>query len=341
MGYLNEFPHFESNKLNLDWLLEQYSTFNDRLKEITDAFDAAVNQFEKDLDDYETSINDAIVSFENTVNGIIRDFKTETNGEIATFEATVAREIQQLTTNMIEYVGEHMEEWQAENVYKAFVIDNNNWTTASNEDITAPDTFANVRALVGNPNYKFVLEYAVEGVMTHLCDLTCVEESSSLIVFVGHFYNYQVRITYNDSNVVNLYEVQPTTFLTKNTYNAAAATYEDFDSDGVLTNDSGYTLPKGTWLVIGNIDLLAATDFEGDFIFSLDKESNITEIVPVKIEGFIEGTGHESKKSSFCGVYSSTGTNNIKLKCKLLMNEDAPTSISFATLITKMEFIKI
>lgn len=117
MGYLNEFPHFESNKLNLDWLLEQYSTFNDRLQEITDAFNAAVNQFESDLEDYETSINDAVASFENTVNGIISDFKTETNGEIATFEATVEREIQQLTTNMVTYVEEHMDEWQAEATY--------------------------------------------------------------------------------------------------------------------------------------------------------------------------------------------------------------------------------
>ena len=341
MGFLNEFPHFESNKLNLDWLLQQYSTFNDRLKEITDAFDAAVNQFEKDLEDYETSINDAVASFENTVNGIIRDFKTETNGEIATFEATVQREIEQLTTNMIAYVGEHMSEWQAENIYKAFVINNNNWTTASAEDITAPDTFANVRALVGNPNYKFVLEYAVEGVMTHLCELTCIEESSSLIVFVGNFYNYQVRITYNDSNVVNLYEVQPTTFLTKNTYTAGAAVYTDFDNDGVLNNDNGYTLPKGTWLIVGNMDLLAATDYVGTFDFALSIESNITEVVPIKIVGNIPGSGYESKKMNFCGIYSSTGTNNIKLRCKLLMGSDAPSQISFGALNIKMEFIKV
>ena len=339
MGYLNEFPHFESNKLNLDWLLKQYSTFNDRLQEITDAFDAAVNQFEKDLEDYETSINDAIASFENTVNGIIRDFKTETNGEIATFEATVEREIEQLTTNMIEYVGEHMSEWQAENIYKAFVIDNNNWTTASTEDITAPDTFANVRALVGNPNYKFVLEYAVEGVMTHLCELTCIEESSSLIVFVGHFYNYQVRITYNDSNVVNLYEVQPTTFLTKNNYTGLALSASDFDSDGVLNNDTGYTLPKGTWLIIGHVNILAATDYSASFENSLDIESNITTIIEATTRGQL--TANEDSEFTFAGVYSSTGTNNIKIKPKLLFSDAAPTAVNFGSYTINLEFVKI
>ena len=337
MAYLNEFPHMEANKLNLDWLLEQYSTFNKRIKEIQDHFDevaaemaSEVNQLEQDFDEFKQTVN-------TNFNNLSHDIEVQVNAAIA----DIQRQIDTISNNMAAYIEAHMEEWQAEAIYKAFIITNINWTTASSEDITAPDPFANVRALVGNPDYKFVLKYAVEGVMTHLCELTCVEESSSLIVFVGHFYNYQVRITYNDSDVVNLYEVQPTTFLTKNTYNAGAATYEDFDSDGILTNDSGYTVPKGTWLVIGNIDLLAATDYEGDYRFSLDKESNITEIVPVKIEGFIEGTGHESKKSSFCGVYSSTGTNNIKLKCKLLMNEDAPTSLSFAALITKMQFIKI
>lgn len=337
MAYLNEFPHMEANKLNLDWLLEQYSTFNKRIKEIQDHFDEVaaemageVNQLEQDFDEFKQTVN---TNFSN----LSHDIEVQVNAAIA----DIQRQIDTISNNMAAYIEAHMEEWQAEAIYKAFIIDNNNWTTASAEDITAPDTFENVRALVGNPNYKFVLKYAVEGVMSHLCELTCVEESSSLIVFVGHFYNYQVRITLNDSDIVNLYEVQPTTFLTKNNYNASAATYEDFDSDGVLTNDSGYTLPKGTWLVVGNMDLLAAASFEGNYAFSLDKESNITEIVPVKIRGNIEGTGTEEKKMNFCGVYSSTGTNNIKLRCKLLMDDDAPASTNFATLVTKMEFIKI
>lgn len=340
MGYLNEFPHFESNKLNLDWLLEQYSTFNDRLQEITDAFNEAVNQFESDLENYETSINNAVASFENTVNGIIRDFKTETNGEIATFEATVEREIEQLTTNMITYVGEHMEEWQAENIYKDFVIDNNNWTTATTEDITAPDTFTNLRALVGNPNYKFVLKYAVEGVMTHLCELNCIEESSSLIVFVGHFYDYQIRLTYNSSDVVNLYEVKPTTFLTKNSYTGLAVDATDFDANGVLKNDSGYTLNKGTWLVIGHAYILPIGGSTVTFQNELDVESNITEIIKATTRGEIEA-GTTQSEFTFAGVYSSTGTNNIKIRPKLLIEDMAPAVGNFASYTINLEFIKI
>jgi len=339
MGYLNEFPHFESNKLNLDWLLEQYSTFNDRLEEITNAFNEAVNQFESDLENYETSINNAVASFENTVNGIIRDFKTETNGEIATFEATVEREIEQLTTNMITYVGEHMEEWQAENIYKDFVIDNNNWTTATTEDITAPDTFNNLRALVGNPNYKFTLKYAVEGVMTHLCELNCIEESSSLIVFVGHFYDYQIRLTYNSSNVVNLYEVKPTTFLTKNSYTGGATVISDFDSNGVLINDNGYNLPKGTWLVIGHAEILGAEGYEGKFEHTLDVESNITTIIEATTQSKL--ILNITNEFSFAGVYSSTGTNNIKIRPKLLIDSDAPALGKFAYYTINLEFIKI
>ena len=42
MAYLNEFPKWDSNGRNLDWLLEQYSTFEKRLQEIRDAFNDAV-----------------------------------------------------------------------------------------------------------------------------------------------------------------------------------------------------------------------------------------------------------------------------------------------------------
>ena len=52
MAYLNEFPHVEANKLNLDWLLEQYSTFDKRLQELHDHFDEAVATFETELESF-------------------------------------------------------------------------------------------------------------------------------------------------------------------------------------------------------------------------------------------------------------------------------------------------
>lgn len=113
MAYLNEFPHFESSKLNLDWLLEQYSTFNERIEEIKTAFNEAVEQFETDLQDFETDVNTAISNFETSVIGIISNFKTETNEEISEFETSVTNEINSLTNNMVEYIQEHMDEWQS------------------------------------------------------------------------------------------------------------------------------------------------------------------------------------------------------------------------------------
>ena len=138
MAYNNEFPHFEANKLNLNWLLEQYSTFNDRIQEIMTAFNTAVEQFESDLQDFETDVNTAISNFETNVNNIISEFQTtindeisefqtSTNDEISEFETTVTNEINSLTTNMITYVSEHMDEWQAEASYS------NNTLKLSNE----------------------------------------------------------------------------------------------------------------------------------------------------------------------------------------------------------------
>lgn len=143
MAYNNEFPHFEANKCNLDWILEQYSTFNSRIQDIMTAFNTAVEQFENDLQSFETDVNTAISNFETNVNNIISefqttindemsDFQTATNDEISEFETTVTNEINSLTTNMITYVSEHMVEWQAEASY------DNNTLKLSNE--TSPGT---------------------------------------------------------------------------------------------------------------------------------------------------------------------------------------------------------
>ena len=53
MAYLNEFPKWDSNGRNLDWLLEQYSTFEKRLQEIRDEFTETVTRLEGDIDNLE------------------------------------------------------------------------------------------------------------------------------------------------------------------------------------------------------------------------------------------------------------------------------------------------
>ena len=335
MAYNSEFPHFEANKFNLDWILEQYSTFNRRIQEIQDHFDEVAEEMAGEIDQLEQDFD----TFKQTVNDNFSDLSHDIEVQVNAAIDDIQRQIDIISDNMADYIAEHMDEWQAEAIYKAFVIDTNNWSTASTENITAPDTFANMRALIGNPNYKFILEYAVEGVMTHLCELTCVEESSTLISFVGNFYDYQVMITVNEHSIVNFYEVKPTTFLTKNSYTGLAASASDFDSDGVLTNDNGYTLPKGTWLIIGHAFVLAAMGFSSSFETGLDTESNIATIIKATTKGQL--TANTNSEFTFAGVYSSTGTNNIKIRPKLLLSDAAPTASNFGSYTVNLEFIKI
>lgn len=97
MAYLNEFPSLKPNELNLNWLLEQYATFNERIQEILNHFDETVAEIRQDL-----------ATFENDINTQFDGFKTEVRQDIATIENA----IDQVSDNVSEYVSEHMEEWQ-------------------------------------------------------------------------------------------------------------------------------------------------------------------------------------------------------------------------------------
>lgn len=129
MAYLNEFPHVEANKLNLDWILEQYSTFDKRLQELHDhfdeavaqmqeSFDQAVNQFQASLNSFELQItadfnayknlvNSTISAFETQITGDFDDFKREVNAEVA----TVADALDQVSEHVVTYVSQHISEW--------------------------------------------------------------------------------------------------------------------------------------------------------------------------------------------------------------------------------------
>lgn len=139
MGYLNEFPHFEANTLNLDWILEQYSTFNKRLQELHDHFDEAVATMEEDIAQFKSSVNSDLTAMHSEINTFTSSMTTAMVGlrsDFATFTSTVNSnfstlstelqaqtsaaireiegEIDTLTDNMIEYIGSHMEEWQTD-----------------------------------------------------------------------------------------------------------------------------------------------------------------------------------------------------------------------------------
>ena len=139
MGYLNEFPHFEANTLNLDWLLEQYSTFNKRLQELHDHFDEAVATMEEDIAQFKSSVNSDLTAmhseistftssmttamvglrsdfatFTSTVNSNFSTLSTELQAQTSAAIREIEGEIDTLTDNMIEYIGSHMEEWQTD-----------------------------------------------------------------------------------------------------------------------------------------------------------------------------------------------------------------------------------
>lgn len=93
MAYLNEFPMWEADKLNLDWILEQYSTFNARIQEIMEHFDETILQINSDLQ-----------TFENTINGQFDNFKHDVNETISAYN----EKVDSINENIGGYVNEYL-----------------------------------------------------------------------------------------------------------------------------------------------------------------------------------------------------------------------------------------
>lgn len=70
MAYLNEFPNLKPNELNMNWILEQYSTFNERLEEIVNEFHSAVEEIERQFENYQNSINESVKEYSEKVDTI-------------------------------------------------------------------------------------------------------------------------------------------------------------------------------------------------------------------------------------------------------------------------------
>lgn len=170
MGYLNEFPHFEANTLNLDWILEQYSTFNKRLQELHDHFDEAVATMEQDISEFKTYVNNELTSIEHdfaefteTVNTNFNTLSEELQSEISTLTTNLETEINNsvtyinnrldvITDNMVDYVGEHITEWQAEASTITY--------TGLNGTFTCDKTLTEINNIITSGSaYKFKLDY--------------------------------------------------------------------------------------------------------------------------------------------------------------------------------------
>lgn len=99
MANLNTFPHVNADDLNLDWLLEQYSTFNDRIAEIQAHFDEVAENMAQQNAQYK---NEMLALFNN--------YKNYINAKIESVENA----IEQVSNNVSDFVADHMEEWQLE-----------------------------------------------------------------------------------------------------------------------------------------------------------------------------------------------------------------------------------
>lgn len=95
MAFNNEFPHIEANKLNLNWLLKQYATFNDRLKELHDHFDEAVE-----------TMQNSQAAFEQAITNLFNTFKNETNAKVD----EIADAVDQINQKTDEYVYNYLSE---------------------------------------------------------------------------------------------------------------------------------------------------------------------------------------------------------------------------------------
>ena len=131
MAYINEFPNWDSNKLNLDWILEQYSTFNQRIQEIEDHFDEVaeamgqeVEQLESDFNDFKTLVNNNMDSFELSIQRQLNEGLSNIQSQVNT-----------ISSDMAAYISAHMSEWQAEADYSNHVMKFSNEASPT-EDLT-------------------------------------------------------------------------------------------------------------------------------------------------------------------------------------------------------------
>ena len=99
MAFNNEFPHVEANKLNLNWLLKQYATFNDRLQELHDHFDEVVE-----------TMQNSQAAFEQAITNLFNTFKNETNAKVDEIADAVDQINQQTDEYVYNYLSENITE---------------------------------------------------------------------------------------------------------------------------------------------------------------------------------------------------------------------------------------
>lgn len=213
MAYINEFPNWDSNKLNLDWILEQYSTFNQRIQEIEDHFDEVAEAMGQEVEQLESDFND----FKTLVDNNMDSFETQIQQELTSGLAQIQQQVTFISSNMADYISEHMNEWQAQAAYS----DSQkrvNFNTSNNPLLDQNKSVYSV--LIGNtihetklrPPYNFVNELnptITDGYIND-CNIT-IEPGTFLVIarvdFVATMVSdgkIPVWLSPNDSDVIEL-----------------------------------------------------------------------------------------------------------------------------------------
>ena len=102
MANFNTFPHVNADNLNLDWLLEQYATFNDRITEILAHFDEVAEEMRQQNEHYK-----------NQVLALFNNYKNYVDAQVASMNNKVDEvkdAVDQINEKTDEYVYNYLEE---------------------------------------------------------------------------------------------------------------------------------------------------------------------------------------------------------------------------------------
>ena len=162
MAYLNEFPNLKPNELNLNWILEQYSSFNDKLQELHDHFDSAINDINASIDEFENEVNNTISEFETSINESFEEFKDEVNSEVE----SVSNAIEQVNENIEEYIGDNIQSflWNVVTVTleKTETVNPESNTTINFDSYTIPEGYSSFIVLEYSEQYQNNIWYGAE-----------------------------------------------------------------------------------------------------------------------------------------------------------------------------------
>lgn len=190
MAYLNEFPNLKPNELNLNWILEQYSSFNDKLQELHDHFDSAINDINEAIDEFENEVNNTISEFETSINESFEEFKDEVNSEVE----SVSNAIEQVNNNIEEYIGDNIQSflWNVVTVTleKTETVNPESNATINFDPYTIPEGYTSFIVLEYSEQYQNNIWYGGEiGSMTSVAIFPSLRTT-----ITGGNYNFSMSV---------------------------------------------------------------------------------------------------------------------------------------------------